>query len=184
MTFVDTELRERLRLDSIICILDADQVFANPEHPALMDLKLRQVGFSDMVILNKVDLVDPEQLQAVRAWIDGTFRRLRIVETTYCNVPLEILLSVGRLDPAGSDDFHQASGDCDEPDCRDEYQGHDHTATFRTWSYETERPLSLEALREAAVAQPTRLWFREARPARPPTIRKTRTWGIPAARSR
>ena len=52
------------------------------------------------MILNKVDLAGPEQVQKVRSWIDGHFSRLRIVETSYCNVPLEILLSVGRFDPA------------------------------------------------------------------------------------
>jgi hypothetical protein len=36
-------------------------------------------------------------VKKVRAWIDGHFSRLRVVETSYCNVPLEILLSVGSL---------------------------------------------------------------------------------------
>src|SRR5271155_2402779 len=30
MTFVDPELRDRIRLDSITCVVDADQVFAYP----------------------------------------------------------------------------------------------------------------------------------------------------------
>ena len=33
MTFVDDAVRDRLRLDSIICVVDADQVFAVPENP-------------------------------------------------------------------------------------------------------------------------------------------------------
>jgi G3E family GTPase len=69
-----------------------------------MNLKLRQIGFSDMLILNKVDLAGPEETTKVRDWIDDTFRRLRIIETSYCEVRLEILLSVGRFDPARSDE--------------------------------------------------------------------------------
>ena len=55
MTFSDLGLRDRIRLDSVTCVVDADQVFAHPEYPPLLDLKLRQVGFADMLILNKVE---------------------------------------------------------------------------------------------------------------------------------
>src|SRR5271167_4835683 len=58
-TFNDANLRDQIRLDSVICVVDAEQVFAHPEYPPLMDLKLRQVGFADMLILNKVDLAGP-----------------------------------------------------------------------------------------------------------------------------
>jgi G3E family GTPase len=100
ITFVDPELRDRIRLHGITCVVDSDQVFAYPEYPAAEQLKLRQIAFADMMILNKVDLAGPEQVQKVRSWIDGRFSRLRIVETSYCNVPPEILLSVGRFDLA------------------------------------------------------------------------------------
>jgi len=100
MTFNDPNQRDRIRLDSVICVVDADQVFAHPEYPPLIELKLRQVGFADMLILNKVDLAGPTQVEKVRAWLDGHFNRLRIVETNYCEVPYEILLGVGRFDPA------------------------------------------------------------------------------------
>src|SRR5271165_2221736 len=73
MTFTDGGLRDRIRLDSVTCVVDADQLFAHPEYPPLMDLKLRQVGFADMVILNKVDLAGPAQVQKVRDWFDGHF---------------------------------------------------------------------------------------------------------------
>jgi hypothetical protein len=50
VTFNDPNLRDRIRLDSVICVVDADQVFAHPEYPPLMDLKLQQVAFADMLI--------------------------------------------------------------------------------------------------------------------------------------
>ena len=205
VTFNDPNLRDRIRLDSVICVVDAEQVFAYPEYPPLMDLKLRQVGFADMLILNKVDLAGPEQVAKVRAWLDDHFNRLRIVETNYCEVPYEILLGVGRFDPvranshavehnymAASEHDHQspphpgplplgggegdtpglptilplplgggegrgegAGGgsdemrpDCTDPACHDEHHRHDHSKVFSTWSYQTDQPLALEALRE------------------------------------
>src|SRR5208283_1638267 len=98
-TFSDAGLRDRIRLDSVTCVVDADQVFAHPEYPPLIELKLHQVGFADMLILNKVDLAGSDQVAKVRAWLDEHFNRLRIVEANYCEVPYEILLGVGRFDP-------------------------------------------------------------------------------------
>jgi G3E family GTPase len=86
VTFNEHNLRDRIRLDSIICVIDADQVFAHPEYPPLIELKLHQVGFADMVILNKIDLAGAEQVEKIRAWLDEHFNRLRIVETNYCEV--------------------------------------------------------------------------------------------------
>jgi len=160
MTFVAPELQDRIRLDSIACVVDADQVFAHPEYPAIEQLKLRQIAFADMMILNKVDLAGPEQVAKVRAWIDDHFNRLRIVETSYCDVPLEIVLSVGRFDStrADFDRLGPEDAECADAECRDEHHGHDHSAAFATWSYETDRPLSLEALRQAARRLPENIY--------------------------
>ena len=149
VTFNDPNLRDRIRLDSVTCVVDADQVFAHPEYPPLMDLKLRQVGFADMLILNKVGLAGPEQVEKVRAWLDDHFNRLRIVETNYCEVPYEILLGVGRFDPARAGlNSHALEHSCTDPTCHDDHHGHNHSKVFSTWSYETDKPLALEALRE------------------------------------
>lgn len=138
MTFAVPTFRDRIRLDSIISVVDVEQVFAHSDQPSIEFLKLRQIGFSDMVILNKVDLVDAAQLQRVRDWINSRMRRVRIVQAVQCNVPIEILLAVGRFDPqqlAQARDAHHH----DSPD---------HGQTFSTWSYETDQPLSLDALNE------------------------------------
>jgi len=147
VTFNDPNMRDRIRLDSVTCVVDAEQVFAHPEYPPLMELKLRQVGFADMLILNKVDLAGPEQVAKVKAWLDQHFNNLRIVETNYCEVPNEILLGVGRFDPTQTHS-HDHEHDCTDPNCHDHQHGHDHSKVFSTWSYETDQPLALEALRQ------------------------------------
>ena len=119
LTFMDENMRDRIRLDSIMCVVDAEQIFAAPE---MMELKLRQVAFADMLILNKVDLVTPEEIERIKAWLDDRFHRYRLVQASHGNVPLEILLSVGRFDPARLDGTspHDQPGhphDCDDPDC-------------------------------------------------------------------
>ena len=162
LTFMDEGMRDRIRLDSIMCVVDAEQIFAAPE---MMELKLRQVAFADMLILNKVDLVGPEEIERIKAWLDDRFYRYRLVQTSRGDVPLEILLSVGRFDaarldatPPGAEFGHPP--DCDAPNCRHHDHGHrnDHSKVFRTWSYETEAPLSMEALREAARRLPANIY--------------------------
>jgi G3E family GTPase len=150
ITFSDPNLRDRIRLDSVICVIDADQVFAHPEYPPLIELKLHQIGFADMLILNKVDLAGQEQVEKVRVWLDEHFNRLRIVETDYCDVPYEVLLGVGRFDPARAN-THGCGGAnaCADPTCDREHPGHDHSSVFGTWSYTTDEPLALDALRES-----------------------------------
>lgn len=162
LTFMDEGMRDRIRLDSIMCVVDAEQIFAAPE---MMELKLRQVAFADMLILNKVDLVTREEIERIKAWLDDRFHRYRLVQTSRGNVPMEILLSVGRFDPTQLDDAppHRQPDhppDCDDLDCRHHAHGHrnDHSQVFRTWSYETEEPLSLEALRETARKLPASIY--------------------------
>ncbi|MGH9576801.1 MAG: CobW family GTP-binding protein, partial [Terriglobales bacterium] len=156
VTFTDPGLRDRIRLDSTTCVLDAEQVFAAPEH---MKLKLWQIAAADMLILNKVDLVGRDQIGKIKAWLDEHFHRYRLIEAKRCDVPLEILLSSGRFDAAR---LESAPHDHDEHDCHDPHCHHhhddDHTRTFSTWSYETDQPLSLEALREAVARLPVNVY--------------------------
>ncbi|SEI14091.1 GTPase, G3E family [Rhizobium tibeticum] len=160
LTFMNEDMRDRIRLDSIMCVMDAEQIFAAPE---MMELKLRQVAFADMLILNKVDLVTPEEIERIKAWLDDRFHRYRLVHTSRGNVPLEILLSVGRFDPSRFDDtssHDQSPHDCNGRDCEHGAHGHrhDHSQAFTTWSYETDAPLSLEALREATRKLPASIY--------------------------
>jgi G3E family GTPase len=157
VTFLDARLRDRIRLDSIMCLVDASQVFAVPE---LMELKLRQIAFADMLILNKADLVSHDQITAIKAWLNEHFHRYRLVEATRGEVPLEILVSAGRFDAARLDSLGHAKDalhDCNEPHCNHRHKD-DHTRTFSTWSYETSQPLSLDALREAARKLPANIY--------------------------
>ena len=137
MTFLSHSYKDLLRLDSITCIVDAEAIFAHGDNEAVNMLKLRQIAFADLVVLNKVDLVGPEYVEVAREWIDHHIHRIRIIEAQRCDVPLEILLAVGRFDPAtviAKPEHHHQSGTLSE--------------VFDTWSFESEIPISLEALRE------------------------------------
>lgn len=151
MTFTDQRFRDMIRLDSIMCLVDAEQIFAAP---AQMELKLRQIAFSDMVILNKVDLVDRETVQRVHDWLGSRFRRYRLVEAINAEVPLDILLSVGRfsaeqLDAEVPDHVHGSGCGCPE-------QAHhqDHAAKFSTTMLRSDLAVNLSGLRDAIKGLP------------------------------
>ena len=92
MTFLDSAHRARLRIDSIICVIDASQVFAAPEQE---QVKLWQIACADMVVLNKTDLVDADDIARIRTWLDGHFHRYRLIEAIHGNVPLDLCLPPG-----------------------------------------------------------------------------------------
>jgi G3E family GTPase len=139
-TFNNPSFRDWLRLDGIICVVDAEQVFAAPE---TMELKVFQMACADLIILNKVDLVPREQIARIEAWLNDRFHRYRLFEAIHADVPLPILLSVGR--------YEMEHHHCCDKHC-------DHAKAFSTWSYETDQPLSLEALRQAVSMLPANIY--------------------------
>jgi G3E family GTPase len=153
VTFMDQHLRDRIRLDSIMCVVDASQIFAAPE---LKELKIRQIAFADMLILNKADLVSRDEIGRIREWLDEHFHRYRLVEATRGEVPLEILLSAGRFDAAQLDHKPHYQHDCAGEHC--DHHEDDHASVFSTWSYETDTPLSLGLLREVARKLPPNIY--------------------------
>jgi G3E family GTPase len=144
MTFLNPRYEGLLRIDSITCIIDAIGIFADGDNERLNLLKLRQIGFADMVVLNKTDLVRREHIEVIREWVNAQMHRVRIVEATQCNVPLEILLAAGRFSTA---DLPTPSSHHDA-DSSDSHHGHDgEDRLFETWSYQSDQPMSLDALR-------------------------------------
>lgn len=154
MTFTDQKFRNLIRLDSIVCLVDAEQIFAAPEQ---MELKLRQIAFSDMVILNKVDLVNSETVAEVHKWLGSRFKRYRLVEAVNAQVPLDILLSVGRFAESQLKDVdHHVHGPgCGCPEHQHEdIEEHSHAAQFATTMVRSDRPLRLSALKSAVKQLP------------------------------
>ena len=144
-TFLSPKYEELLRLDSVTCVVDAEGVFKHGDSEEINFLKMRQIGFADMVVLNKVDLVGPEHIEVIKEWIDHHLKRVRIVESVRCDVPLEILLAVGRFEP-GNTAFESNNNEHKDSE---HSHSHEHArGMFDTWSYESGRPFSLEALRQ------------------------------------
>ncbi len=92
MTFLGSDLREQTRLDSIITLVDAENF---GEEVLQGEVGRAQIVYSDMLLLNKCDLVAEERLQALEQQLRSIKTDARILRSVKGEVPLPLLLSVG-----------------------------------------------------------------------------------------
>jgi G3E family GTPase len=109
MTFLGSDLRDLTRLDSIITLVDAENFSDTVEEG---EVARAQVVYSDMILLNKCDLVSEEQLTALEAQLREIKPEARVLRSVKGEVPLPLLLSVGLFE---SDRVvaQQSHEDCD-----------------------------------------------------------------------
>jgi G3E family GTPase len=174
-TFTLPEVKPLVRLDSILTVVDCDQLLNLTEEN--FSLALSQIDVADILVLNKVDLATGEQLTKVRELITQLIPTARILETTFGNVPLELVVGVGEYAPEriikreakdihaheidvlddreyDRDDGNRAKDDGEH----DRHEHHDHSLVFSTWSWSSDKPLSLQAMRHAFDELPTTIY--------------------------
>ena len=115
-TFADEEgrcLNDLARLDTMVTVVDAfnfQRDFGSPDSlldrrqtrdeqddRCVVDLLVDQIEFADVIILNKTDLVAPEQLAQVTGIIKGLNPQAALVFARFGEVPLAHLLETGRF---------------------------------------------------------------------------------------
>ena len=89
--FTDDEMKANFRLDAIVTVVDAKHIL---QHLGTDDESVKQLAFADVIILNKQDLVTPEELREVEARIRAINPYAKLHKTTKCQVPLDAVLGV------------------------------------------------------------------------------------------
>ena len=118
MTFLGSDLRDATRLDSIITLVDAENF---SEELLEGEVARAQIVYSDMLLLNKCDLVDEERLAALEAQLREIKTDARILRSVKGEVPLPLLLSVGLFESDKIVAQQQLSAEPDHSSC-----DHDH----------------------------------------------------------
>ncbi|WP_296739935.1 GTP-binding protein [Mesorhizobium sp.] len=133
--FMDDDVRTKTKLDAVVALVDAKHLPLR-----LKDSKEAedQIAFADVVVLNKTDLVTPEELEKVEATIRAINPAARIHRTQRSGVPLGEVLDRGAfdlsralendphfLDAHDHDHDHECGPDCDH-DHHHHHDGHDH----------------------------------------------------------
>lgn len=87
----------RYSVEGIAVLVDAETVRAHGRDPYLADTIERQLAAADVIVLNKTDLVEAEELAGTRRWLAERAPGRGILETVRAQVPLGVLIG-GRLD--------------------------------------------------------------------------------------
>ena len=90
--FVDDQMQETLRLDGIVTLVDARHVSEQLDHS---EETSQQIAFADVILINKVDLVEPAQLDAIEAKIKRMNAAAKIHRTRDAALDLTHVLDVG-----------------------------------------------------------------------------------------
>ena len=123
--FMDDDVRSKTKLDAVVALVDAKH----------LPLRLKdsreaedQIAFADVIVLNKTDLVTPEELRDVEAAVRAINPAARIHRTTRSGVPLQEVLDRGAFDlgRALENDPHFLEVDDHDHDHHDHDHDHDH----------------------------------------------------------
>lgn len=90
--FVDDEMQARLKLDGIVTLVDAKHVW---QHIDESDEVKEQIAFADVILLNKTDLVTPEELDKLERRIHSMNAAAKIYRTKDAAIEMDSVLNVG-----------------------------------------------------------------------------------------
>lgn len=93
--FMDDEIREKLRLDAIVTVVDSRHVL---QHLGDSQECQAQLALADIVLLNKTDLVSPSAVQALKARVRGMNAAARLYATEHARIGMDAILDVRAFD--------------------------------------------------------------------------------------
>ena len=131
-------------LQSIFIIVDAETIKTRSRDKFVGGLVRRQLLAADLVILNKLDLIDAARLADLRVWLEQQGVHAQILETQHGAIPFELLLtSTNNLN-------------CHKSERVNEHD-HYHADDFYSLVVEDERPWHRENLVAALNDMPSHL---------------------------
>ncbi len=160
MTFAAGDLREKVRLDSIITVIDGENFDFEINNTSVA---FSQILYGDILLLNKSDLVNDKQLKKIEEFINKIKKEPRILRSTKSEVPLHTIMSVGLFETdtfefeknteQNSKDHSSHSHDHSSHSHNHSSHSHNHSSHshdlinniegFTSVSYETFEPFSL-----------------------------------------
>ena len=131
--FVDEDVADRTKLDAIVTVADAVHLDAQlGEHHEAEE----QIAFADVVLLNKTDLIQSENLENVETRIRKINPYAKIIRTARCDAPLEEVVA---LNAFSLDRVLEV-----EPDFLESDHDHEHDDDITSVSFVSETPLDFE----------------------------------------
>ncbi len=120
LTFLGTELRDMTRLDSIITMVDCANYSLDLFNS---EAALSQIQYGDVIVLNKTDLVDETDVDAIEVKVRDLKKEARILRTQKSQVSLPLILSVGLFE---SDQYYEQTESVEHQHDHDHDHEHNH----------------------------------------------------------
>lgn len=92
--FMDEDVRTLTNLDAVVTLVDAKHIWQHWDS----DEAQEQIAFADIILLNKTDLVTPEQLQELEKRIRAMNAMAKIYRTQKAEIGMDALLGIKAFD--------------------------------------------------------------------------------------
>ena len=92
--FMDEDVQAKTALDAVVTVVDARHIHQHWEAEEAQE----QIAFADVILLNKIDLVIPEDLESLEQRIRGMNALARIYRTQNTAVEMSTILGLGAFD--------------------------------------------------------------------------------------
>ncbi|MGE3143180.1 MAG: GTP-binding protein [Hyphomonadaceae bacterium] len=173
--FVDADVKAKTALDAIVTVVDAKHVLHRlADAPEAQE----QIAFADVILLNKTDLVTPEEVAAVERRIRAINPTARLHRTERSAIPLDRVLGQGafdldritELDPHFLPD-HECDDACDHHHDHDHHD-HDHHHAHDHDNHIAESGVSSVSVKSEAPLDPQKIlpWLSQFTQERGPDI--------------
>ncbi|WP_170386283.1 CobW family GTP-binding protein [Ruegeria atlantica] len=147
-TFDDPALQNVLTIGGILAVVDAEQ-FPVLQTGEVRNLARNQIHASDIVILNKTDLVDTNQLKKTRDLILEVSPTARLYQTVNGRVPSSLVFDFGDQFASAADKMGSQTGN----------PAHSHIyEQFDTFHWSSNRQMSLTCLKKLAETLPDEIY--------------------------
>ena len=134
--FVDEDITQNFMLDAIVTLVDAKHApLQLDEHHEAQE----QVGFADRILLTKTDLVNPDEVRALRQRLARMNPRARIAESRQGVAALEDLLDIRGFNLNAILEI--------EPDFLSDVT-HEHDDEITSFVFREKRPMDLEKIED------------------------------------
>ena len=152
-----------VELDNIIAVVDCARMFDEfaggkdlladeIDDEDIEALLVQQIEFCTTLVLNKCDLVSPEQIAELKAIVRGLQKEARIVESTQASVDLDELLNTGRFD------FNEAYNSAAWIDAMEHPEEHEDPEVLEydiaTFVYQRRKPFSMASFERCVQGWP------------------------------
>ena len=110
----ERSLGDLARLDTMVTVVDAARLLSDyssedflrdrgeslgaEDERTIVDLLVDQIEFADTIIVNKTDLIAPDQRELVRKVVRALNPQAHLIEAAHADVPLSEVLDTGRFD--------------------------------------------------------------------------------------